>query len=133
MAKGAYVGVNNLARKVTKIYCGVNNVARKVKKGYVGVGGVARIFFSGEQKLEYYGAITPLSQGRHWLAATTVGNYALFGGGSDSYNYYSNVDSYNSTLTKGTPSSLSGTRTELAATTVGNYALFGGGNVTNLV
>ena len=90
MAKGAYVGVNNLARKVTKIYCGVNNVARKVKKGYVGVGGVARIFFSGEQKLEYYGAITPLSQGRHWLAATTVGNYALFGGG---YNK-SNVDTY---------------------------------------
>ena len=33
MAKGAYVGVDGVARKVKKIYTGVDNVARKVKKG----------------------------------------------------------------------------------------------------
>ena len=126
MSKGVYVGVNNLARKVTKIYCGVNNVARKVKKGYVGVGGVARIFFSGEEELEYYGTITPLSKARRYLAATTVGNYAVFGGSGSSLSQEF-VDSYDSTLTKGTPSPLSDSRGYLATTTVGNYALFGGG------
>ena len=126
MPKGVYVGVNNLARKVTKIYCGVNNVARKVKKGYVGVGGVARIFFSGEKELEYYGTITPLSEARSSLAATTVGNYALFGGGYDGRGK-NTVDSYDSNLTKGTSSPLSKARRNLSATTVGDYALFGGG------
>ena len=80
MAKGAYVGVAGVARKIKKGYVGVDSKARKIKKGYVGVGGVARPFFSAEG-LEYYGAITPLSAARYSLAATTVGNDALFGGG----------------------------------------------------
>ena len=46
MAMGLYRGVNNVARKVTKIYRGVSNVARKVTKGYRGVSNVARQFFS---------------------------------------------------------------------------------------
>lgn len=32
------------------------------------------------QSLFYYGTITPLSVARYKLAATTVGDYALFGG-----------------------------------------------------
>jgi len=44
MAKKIYVGVNNIARNVSKMYVGVNGVARKIKKGYVGVNGVARLF-----------------------------------------------------------------------------------------
>lgn len=47
MAKGQYIGVNNVARKVTKQYIGVNNVARKVTKGYIGVNNVARQCFAG--------------------------------------------------------------------------------------
>ena len=46
MAKKAYVGINNVARKVSKMYVGVNGVARKVKKAYVGVNGVAREFYT---------------------------------------------------------------------------------------
>jgi len=42
MAKKTYVGVNNIARNVSKMYVGVNGVARRVKKAYVGVNGVAR-------------------------------------------------------------------------------------------
>ena len=42
MAKGVYIGVNNVARKVKKSYIGVGNVARKIKKAYIGVNGVAR-------------------------------------------------------------------------------------------
>ena len=127
MAKGAYVGVDGVAHKVKKIYTGVDNVARKVKKGYVGVGGVARPFFSAEARLEYYGAITPLSAARYNLAATTVGNYALFGGGYGDTGYENTVDAYNTSLTRSTPTVLSVVRESLAATTVGNYALFGGG------
>ena len=38
------------------------------------------LMFSGGE-LEYYGTATALSKARQDLAATTVGNYALFGGG----------------------------------------------------
>lgn len=48
MAKGAYIGVSNVAKKVKKMYIGVGGVARKVKKAYIGVNGVARLFWSGE-------------------------------------------------------------------------------------
>ena len=94
MPKGAYVGVGGVAHKVKKIYTGVDNVAKQVKKGYVGVGGVARPFFSAEG-LEYYGAIDPLSIARYYLAATTVGNYALFGGGrGEAIDQNNTVDAY---------------------------------------
>ena len=72
---------------------------------------------------------TALIQARYSLAATTAGNYALFGGGyAYSSPYYSPaVDAYDTDLTRTTPTALSQGRTSLAATTVGNYALFGGG------
>lgn len=43
MAKGTYVGVAGVARKVKSQYVGVAGVARKVKKAYAGVAGVARL------------------------------------------------------------------------------------------
>lgn len=46
MAKGAYIGVNNVARKIKKGYIGVDGVARKIKKAYIGVNGIARLFWS---------------------------------------------------------------------------------------
>lgn len=49
MAKAAYVGINDIARKVNNIYVGVNGVARKVVKGYVGVNGIARQFWGEEE------------------------------------------------------------------------------------
>lgn len=48
MAKGAYFGVNSLAKKVKKMYIGVGGVAREVKQGYIGVNNTAKSFFSGE-------------------------------------------------------------------------------------
>ena len=59
--------------------------------------------------------------------ATTVGNYALFGGGYNGTDYLSTVDAYDTSLTRTTPTALSVARDGLSATTVGNYALFGGG------
>ena len=71
-----------------------------------------------------------LSQARTELAATSVGNYALFGGGGDGSvsNYYDTVDAYDTNLTRTTRTALSQARRLLAATSVGNYALFGGGD-----
>ena len=127
MAKGAYVGVDGVAHKVKKIYTGVDNVARKVKKGYVGVGGVARPFFSSDG-LEYYGAITPLSLVKESLAATTVGDYAIFAGGKERNVPTKAMDYYTKSLVKGT-GSLRDAKSDLAATTVGDYAIFAGGYV----
>lgn len=132
MTKACYVGVAGKARKVKKIYTGVDNKARKVKKAYVGVGGVARPFFSAEQKLSYYGTVTPLADGRAYFQATTVGGYGLFGGGYAGKSL-STVDAYSTSLVHSTPTSLSEVRYDLAATTVGNYALFGGGHSADSV
>lgn len=76
---------------------------------------------------------TNLSAYRMYLAATTVGSYALFGGGYGG-SVSAVVDAYNTSLTRSTPTALSQARVKLAATTVGDYALFGGGynyNSTN--
>ena len=107
-------------------------IARKIKKAYIGVGGVARPCWI--ERLEYYGTITELSVARAKLAATTVGNYALFGGGTaDELADYGTgtrdtVDAYNTSLTRSTPTTLTYDVFSLAATTVGNYAIFGGGS-----
>ena len=125
MAKAIYIGVGGTARKVKNVYVGVGGVARRVKKAYIGVGGVARCFYS--RDLAYYGTASALSVGRYRLAATSVGNYALFGGGYNNGTIYSTVDAYSSSLTRSTATALSLARSDLAATSVGSYALFGGG------
>ena len=43
-----YVGVNNVARRISKKYAGVNNVARTIKAEYAGVNGVSRKIFEGK-------------------------------------------------------------------------------------
>ena len=80
MAKGAYIGVSSVARKVKKMYIGVGGVARKVKKAYIGVNGVARLWWSGEQKLVYKGTATALTYDVANPGASSIGNYALFVG-----------------------------------------------------
>ena len=118
--------------KDATILYGSAGTARRIKKAYIGIGGVARPCWSGGE-LAYYGTITPLSTARRTMAATTVGDYALFGGGATSSSAVTNkVEYYNDSLTSGvTASALSNSRKELTATTVGNYALFGGGSNGN--
>ena len=91
-------------------------------------GGGATITFDNRHGLERNN-VTSLSVARQKIAATTVGNYALFGGGYDGDSYSSTVDAHSTSLSRSTPTALSVKRNELAATTVGNYALFGGGYV----
>lgn len=135
MAKKAYIGVDNKARKVKKIYIGVNNIARKVKKAYIGIGGVARPCFSGGE-LAYYGKIADMPTNYAPNEAATVGNYALFVGDSNNSAYGGvtpRTDAYNTALTQVSVTALpqyhgsNSQDTNIAATTVGNYALFAGG------
>ena len=92
-------------------------------------GGYATITFNGVSALAKQGAAA-LVWPRYGLAATSVGNYALFGGGNGLNSYRVEIDAYNTSLTKASISAsqkLDQARSNLAATTVGNYALFGGG------
>ena len=77
--------------------------------------------------LSYYGTATALSAARQYLAAASVGNYALFGGGYASA-ISAVVDAYNTSLVRTTPTALSEARRYLVAASVGVYALFGGGD-----
>lgn len=63
-----------------------------------------------------------------WPAATTVGDYALFGGGILDSGYSRQVTAYNSSLIRITPTQLELARERMGSTSVGNYALFGGGD-----
>lgn len=125
MAKKLYVEVGGKTRKAKKGYVSVNGKARKIKKAYVGVNGKARAFWSGGE-LRYYGRATALSVRRSDLAATTVGNYALFGGGiaaSSSGESSNIVDAYDKNLTRTKAASLSAGGKSLAES-VGHYAMF---------
>ena len=70
-----------------------------------------------------------LNTGRSGMGATTVGNYALFAGGTvnDGESYSWGVDTYDSSLTKGLLTNLVAGVANLGAATIGNYALFAGG------
>jgi len=70
---------------------------------------------------------TALSVARDALVGASVGNFALFAGGSDSGGYKSTVDAYNASLVRSTPTALSAARANLAGTSVGNFGLFAGG------
>ena len=105
---------NGNKRRIKRIYIGVNGKAKKIADTMTGP------YILSE-------APTNLSQARDSLAATSIGNYALFGGGY--YNGISNVvDAYDTSLVRTTPTPLSSSRIFLAATSIGNYALFGGGS-----
>lgn len=70
MAKQIYVGVNNVARKVTNAYVGVNGVARKIKKAYVGVNDIAQLFYEAEKIIPFTSNPAPTS----WSGTTTTAN-----------------------------------------------------------
>ena len=93
-----------------------------------GAGGEATITFenySHATNLTHISA-SDLSSARTYLSGASVGEYALFAGGSGGGSY-STVDAYNTSLTRSTPTALSVGRTYLSGASVGEYALFAGG------
>ena len=111
-------------------HCYIQGVEKYIKAIYVGVNGVAKRITRPSGIYKYDRLVPPLSVAREELAATTIGGNALFAGGdSDDSESQSQVDAYNSSLTRSTLTGLSVARSGLEATTVGNYALFAGGVV----
>lgn len=80
-----------------------------------------------DSSLVYYGTAEKLSTSREKLAAVSIGNYALFGGGSYLPSRYAIVDAYDKNLVRTIPTPLSVAREGLKAVKIGDYALFGGG------
>lgn len=70
---------------------------------------------------------TKLSVGRYYLAATTIGNYALFGGGYGDGGYKATVDALDEQMTITNPTALKNARYQMGAASNSKYALFGGG------
>ena len=68
--------------------------------------------------------VNPLSKRRSTLAAASVGEYILFGGGSDS----AVVEAYDESLIRSEPSGLAIPGSNLAAAANEKYAIFAGGN-----
>lgn len=126
-----YIGVSNKARNIKNIYIGVNGKARKVQKAYIGVGGKARIFWAGGT-IRKWGTATPLSEPRYDFGAAHVGNYALFAGGISTVGNIESVETYNSSLTKGSAPSFTGQNALGRAVGGQNstYALFNASNQT---
>lgn len=132
MATKIYTSVDGKARNVNRIYVGINGKARRVTTAYVGVNGKARLVYKTIYKLgkvKNTQSIAPISQGRDYLASASVGNYALFAGGSDYYvdYYYKIVDAYDSQFTHTLPDALCTTKYDLTGGNIGNYALIVGG------
>ncbi len=102
-----------------------NSVAVEVSSSY-------NAALTAEVHIERLGVITPLGESRYGIAATTIGGYALFGGGNNGKKTpyapgsYA-VDAYNSSLTHSTPKNLSSGRLNLAAASGPSHAMFGGG------
>lgn len=82
-----------------------------------------------EVHVEYMLTTTPLQKWASKLAATAVGQYALFSGGEYSKTSPNNVavNAYDQNFTRTSAPDLSTGVCKLAAAAVGEYALFGGG------
>ena len=63
---------------------------------------------------------------RECVRGASVGNYALFAGGKDTYYGYYNVDAYDASLTRTAAPYLESFKNRDAAATVGNHAVFMG-------
>lgn len=122
MAKGIYVGVGGVARKVKKLYVGVGGVARKVKKAYIGVNGVARLMFSAGLS---YGNTTPLSIARYGAKGVSTPSYMLFTCGLSGEGYQNaqqGIDAYSKSLVKST-TSISDQTYQHAVAPIGQYGI----------
>lgn len=126
MTKAIYIGVGGLARKVKKVYFGVSGIARKVKSGYIGVGGLARLFWSGGEPA--YFKSTTFSSARYQQQTGTIGNYALFAGGSTVSSASTQVDVFDSVLTQSNATALGEAKFKGGSARAGSsYLIFAGG------
>ena len=110
MAHETYIGVNNIAQNVNKIWVGDNGVAKKVKRGYIGdANGIARLFFFSGYVWNRYEAIQQtyyyVTNTTDYTSVTGVGNVRRVTLGKYAYGSYIpmytryNIDSNNGEIT----------------------------------
>lgn len=151
----AYIGVNGKAKAISKVYKGNSSGKAELIFGPRGMvrssKAIANTSTEGDNisaahvgnyaligggdmhslKMDAYNAsltkssAPDLSVGRYSMRGGSVGNYALFAGGTDDKDNI--VDAYNTSLSKISATKLSVVRDNLASATVGNYVLFAGG------
>lgn len=115
---------NMVVSAKTQIGVELKSIAKKIKKIYSGVDDKAVLLWSGKGDLKKYGMAANFTSSRSYYAAATVGNYAVFAGGSTT-----TVEVYDKNLVHSNPTAMSSSRTYPAGATANNkYALFGGGN-----
>lgn len=124
MAKSALLTIDGTYRRIKSGYITVNSVYRKLKSAYITIGGVYRPCWGAG--VQYYGAGPEMAKTAYYLAAASVGQYAIFAGGylTSQTNVFGIVAG---ALGNYTANNLSYVRQELAATTLGNHAIFAGG------
>ncbi len=126
MAKAAYIGVNNVARKIKGGYIGVNGVARKIKAAYVGVGGVARPAWPSGGVTTFVGSVGSNYSDTIEVTGKT-GDYVLAFAGDCTAKALHN-SSYTLTNATNWNTSTSDITTYVGGTSGnGNYAMVGGG------
>lgn len=161
--KKMYLGIDNKARKVKKGYIGVGGVARPFfsSESVTYLGPVAELDNSAEgavaavtgdysifasvgdgattivevvSKLFVHSTAPALKYARSSLGVGSVGDYAVFAGGSNteasSTSQYdrAEVDAYSSQLVKKSVSSLSKARASASSANAGDYLFFANGN-----
>ncbi len=129
MAKGIYVGVGGVAKKVKKVFVGIGGAVKKVKKVFVGVGGVPKLAYSSAEFTRF--GTASLAQNKSMVGATANANYVIFAGGGDNSKGYANAEAFNISLVKTTATALSSTAINQNGGTVGNYGLLFGGTPYN--
>lgn len=127
MAKGAYIGIADIARKIKKGYIGVNGIAKKIKKAYVGVDGTARLCWSGGE-IKYKGTgIISLAETRSNLTGAATKNHAFFFGGTSVWNNSSGakntVEAFDKNLTRYTAPNMYSKQYDVPCGAIGNYAI----------
>lgn len=122
MGKGAYVGVNGIARKIKGGYIGVDGVARKIKKAYVGVGNIARLMWSADRQSLVYAGSVSISQAKQGYGVAATRDYALFAGGNTG-SVTSSVDIISDTFVR-TTTTIENAREKLVGASAGTAAVF---------
>lgn len=150
--KKGYVGIGDVARPffghnpieyngTTPVGLGFEGLcylsgATAAGEGYAIVAGGKKKTGEVDDQIQIYAAnlqgmlASPLDQARYWLSGGSVGKYAVFAGGATSAtNTSSEVDAYDGSLTKLSPTNLSNSRCCMGScsTSDGNYLLFAGG------
>lgn len=132
MARKLYIGVDGIARRVTKMYIGISGAARRIKKAYVGASGNwARVCFYYSSSIYRRDEAPQMSVPRVELAGAGAADSAVFAGGRteplSTAELLSTADSYDVSLTRTSAPGLSEARYFLSGVSIGNYALMAGG------